>query len=92
MPSKGEEQVLLQVDADCLESDKAAKDACKQLAIRLGAKDIEEKQAFRSLEGVLLPFCACRALAFCSQRGHPASLGLYIRLVTKRRDHMPGIR
>ena len=43
---------LLQVDADCLESDKVAKEACKQLALRLGAKEVEEKQAFRSLEGV----------------------------------------
>ncbi len=39
------------MDADCLESDKAAKEACKQLAVRLGAKEVEEKQAFRSLEG-----------------------------------------
>lgn len=42
---------VYQVDADCLENDKIAREACKQLASKLGAKEVEEKQAFRSLEG-----------------------------------------
>lgn len=44
--------MTLQVDADCLDSDKSARDACRQLAQRLGGKEVEEKQAFRSLEGM----------------------------------------
>lgn len=42
-----------QVDADCLENEEAAKEACKQLGLRLGGDEYVQKEAFRSLEGKL---------------------------------------
>lgn len=42
---------VLQVSAGCLKDDSAAREACKQLGLRLGGDEYVQKEAYRSLEG-----------------------------------------
>jgi len=44
---------VVKVDAECLGDETIARDACKQLAARLGGGELVEKEAYRSLEGQL---------------------------------------